>query len=571
MSSLLVRRTTLPKKRVTELGIDSSTHKKDDVKETVFNDIVALCRKRILIRLRSKHAGQSYKMWKSNKSFLGNVLRQFIAFLSQDETVQRIPPEIQSRHLKRHQLALRRLLSELDDFEAADNPHHERLSRLVRAIAQVIDIVPIKKLLESLRDQDMERQQRTWLLGCFNKIRRYSEVSSILCHRARRIPMLRKLRVKIVSSVTHPGGTSVANENTMDIWLSLARFQYEGESVQMGMLPEWLRSLAQSSKKKYSRSVREIVKEAKVHAEVQLLTYYEDGHVEGIRPRILAASKKACALCNTLIAIHGKYCVPKSHGKLYKGWRLPAAHQKGALQEDLNKSLEISISKTLARLMQFSKKPITELENESSIYSFNLSASTLSSCPASTISEQHDAAAAVVDGDLESGVVDCQLSEGPVSEFVPTEQATTNGTGDERAEVIAEDGNAHALEHTEYKANAPMPHDSIPNGNSTTSLVRQTADVRLKRGQEVLFSPGNGTVCFRSRTVELLIDEASSRFSLELLNTMEAEAVLRDETKPVADVRTISYGMDVLLSKCERGEVYISHGEEVIRICTTSA
>lgn len=534
----------------------------------MFNDIIALCRKRILIRLRSKHAEQSYKVWKQNKKFLGIVVVDFMKYLSQEKTVQRIPPEIQASHLKRHRLVLKRLLAELDDFEAADNPHHESLSRLVASIAQVVDIVPIKELLESLRDQDMGRQQRTWLLGCFNKIRRYREVASILCHRARRIPMLRRIRVKTVSSVTHPKSTPVANESTMDIWQSLARFQYNGETVQLKMFPEWLRHLTQSYSNEYSKNVRNLLEEAKVHAEIQLLVYYEKHQGQCIRPRILAASKKACALCNTLILMHGAYRVPKSHGRLYRGWRLPAEQQKGPLQDDLNVELESSISKTLATLMPLSDKPRIDYDNESSIYSFNLSASTVSVCSDSTISEQHNAPAAVVDGDREPEVTGHQLGEGLVSETVPIEQVVTNGTGDERLEDISKDGSAHAPEHTEDQASAPITPISVSTEGSTTSLNRQPADVRLRHGQEIIFSPAaGGVVCFRSRRIELLIDEASSPLSLELLNTMEAATVLRDEARPVADVRTISTDIDVLLSKCEKGEVYISHGEEVIRIC----
>lgn len=534
----------------------------------MFNDIIALCRKRILIRLRSKHAGQSYKLRKRNKKPLGSVVREFIGYLERDETAKSVFPEIQAGHLKRYRSALKGLLAELDDFEAADNPHHEDLSSLVRSITRVVDIVPIENLLESLRHQDMERQLRTWLLGCFNKIRRYSEAAYILCHRARRIPMLRKVRVKIISSVDNLRGASAASENIMSIWQSLARFQYNGETVQMKTLPGWLRRLIQSSSNEYSQHVRNLLKEAKVHAEIQLLVYYEKHQVQCIRPRILAASKKACALCNTLISMHGACRVPKSHGRLYRGWRLPAEQQKGALQDNLNVELESSISKTLATLMTLSGQPRIEYENESSIYSFNLSASTVSVCSDSTISEQHNAPAAVVDGDLEPEVTSHQLSEGPVPETVPTEQAVTNGTGDERLDDISKDGSAHASEHTEDQASAPITPVSVSTEGSTTSLNRQPADVRLKHGQEIIFSPAEGgVVCFRSRRIELLIDEASSAFSLELLNTMEAGAVLRDEAKPVADVRTISSDIDVFLSKCEKGEVYICHGEEVIRIC----
>lgn len=547
----------------------------------MFNDIIALCRNRILTRLRSKHAEESYYPWKGNQKFLGIVVRKFIEKLERYETAESVLLEIQARHLKRHRPALRGLLAELDNFEAADNPHHEDLSRIVRSITRVIDTVPIKNLLESLRPQDMERELQTWLLGCFMKIRRYSEVASILCHRARRIPMLRNVRVQIISSVSNLRGPSIESENIMSIWQSLARFQYNGETVQMEMLPGWLRRRVQSSSNEYTKNVRNLLKEAKVHAEIQLLVYYEKHQVQCIRPRILAASKKACALCNTLILMHGAYRVPKSHGKLYRGWRLPVEHQKGALQHDLNVELESSISKTIARLIPLSEKPRNGYDdNESSIYSFNLSASTVSVCSDSTISQQHNAPAAVSGDDLEPKLSSHQLSKGPVSETELAEQATTNGTGDESQEDISKDGSAHPWEHTEDhtedhteyhtkdQASVPIAPNCVSTDGSATSLNRQPADVRLKHGQEIILNLSDGgVVCFYSRRIELLIDKTSSPFSLELLNKNEAGTVLRDESKPVADVRSISSDIDVLLSKCEKGEVYISHGEEIIRIC----
>lgn len=486
------------------------------------------------------------------------------------DATQNISPSSQERRLNRYRSVLGALLAHLEEFEATDAPHYEDVLRVARSITQVFDVVPIKTLLESLREQDMESSLRKWLLGCFTKIRRYSEVASILCHRARRISMLRRTRVTIVSGVVNLQGTSVSSEQVVNIENSLARFQYMGETIQMRMLPEWLRGLVQSSSKKYSQSVRNILKEAKVHAEIQLLAYYENKHVKGIRPRILASNKKACALCTTVIAIHGGYQVPKSHGRLYKGWRLPAAHQSGPLQDDLNVELESSISKTLARLMLLSKRPPIEFDNESSIYSFNLSASTFSECPSSIISEDPNAAAAIVDDNLEPEIASYRSDKIHAAESSSDEHTTTDET-DKSEDIIAESGRAHVPEHTGEQANTSIPHDSIMVEGSIARLARKPAGVKLEHGQQILFSPdGGGVAWYRSRRIELFIDDTSRGFSLELLRTEEAEVVLRDETRPVADVRTLASEIDVLLSKCANGEVYISHGEEVIRICARS-
>lgn len=478
-------------------------------------------------------------------------------------------PLIGIEDLNMYQSVLEDLLKSLDLFEAEDAAHHETLSRLVRSISQACQSVPIPELLACLRDQDMDPSLRKWLGGCFGKIRRYSEVASILCHRARRIPMLRNVQVRIISDVVDLRGKFASDETIMDIRQSLARFQYKGETVQPEMLPEWLRRrLTQSSSNEYSRNVRNSLEEAKVHAEIQLLAYYENQQVKGIRPRILASSKKACALCNTVIAIHGVYRVPKSHGTLYRGWRLPGAHQNGALQDYMNAVLETSISEILERLIPLSEKPPIKLDNESSIFSFSLSASTPSDSSASTISEHLNAAATINGGDLVTEVAGNQSDQSHVENSALTEHAVTDGMRGENEDSVEEYDSARASRATDDQTNKHFPHDHILTDGSTTSLVRQPTDVRLRHGQPILFSPHEGSItCFRSRRIELLVDESSSQLSLELLSTAEAEAVLRDETKPVADVKTMASGIDVLLSKCDKGEVYISRGEEVIRIC----
>ncbi|KAL5344216.1 hypothetical protein ACLOAV_010834 [Pseudogymnoascus australis] len=85
----------------------------------------------------------------------------------------------------------------------------------------------------------------------------------------------------------------------------------------------------------------------KVHAEIQLLFFYEE-HANLPRPRIICASKSACYLCNLFFKIHGVFQVPRSHGKLYTQWILPdwlgippSRHAElGGITAQLNKAME---------------------------------------------------------------------------------------------------------------------------------------------------------------------------------------------------------------------------------------
>jgi hypothetical protein len=71
-------------------------------------------------------------------------------------------------------------------------------------------------------------------------------------------------------------------------------------------------------------SIPQSLKEAgmKVHAEIQLLFFYETHH-DGLKPRIICSSKSACYLCDLFINIHGGFHIPRTHGRLYDKWILP--------------------------------------------------------------------------------------------------------------------------------------------------------------------------------------------------------------------------------------------------------
>ena len=87
----------------------------------------------------------------------------------------------------------------------------------------------------------------------------------------------------------------------------------------------------------------------KVHAEVQLLLFYEQQpHVS--RPRIIGSSKSACYLCDLFIQLHGGFSNSRTHGKLYDRWILPEHAVNGHLVpvvDEFNAALEVKIQDTL--------------------------------------------------------------------------------------------------------------------------------------------------------------------------------------------------------------------------------
>lgn len=60
----------------------------------------------------------------------------------------------------------------------------------------------------------------------------------------------------------------------------------------------------------------------KVHAEIQLLFFYECNQVKN-RPRVIAASKASCYLCDLFLKTHGGFQTISTFGQLNERWILP--------------------------------------------------------------------------------------------------------------------------------------------------------------------------------------------------------------------------------------------------------
>ncbi|KAI1026202.1 hypothetical protein LB504_011197 [Fusarium proliferatum] len=79
--------------------------------------------------------------------------------------------------------------------------------------------------------------------------------------------------------------------------------------------------LATNTKRFWEDFLR-VTNEPKIHAEIQLMWHLER-HPGSKPPRVIASNKDACFLCNAFISLHGQYMIPKTHGRIYPGWRLP--------------------------------------------------------------------------------------------------------------------------------------------------------------------------------------------------------------------------------------------------------
>ena len=108
----------------------------------------------------------------------------------------------------------------------------------------------------------------------------------------------------------------------------------------------------------------------KIHAEIQLLFYYEQ-NTDLQKPRVICSSKSACFLCNLFIRLYGKYFVARTHGVLYPKWIIPNINNVDlsretrqamtGLVEELHKEIRVELRKSLHLMGEKRRHPTESL------------------------------------------------------------------------------------------------------------------------------------------------------------------------------------------------------------------
>lgn len=292
-------------------------------------------------------------------------------------------------HLAKYKARSEALLSRLDEFKSkyqSADPKHGDLVDLVRHIACFMSKVPLRDLVSCLTENHMQSTAKDRLFGCLSKISRFRESAAFLCSEARKSPIFARASVEKICPPDIAFHRVQHHETTLTIEDLLMRIIGDAD---LHRYPKHVRDQLQSGPPgKLHADVEEALKNAKIHAEIQILAHYEGSGTTGpgiLRPRIIASNKDACYLCSTLIHLHGQFVVPKTHGKLYTGWRLPATADFDKLQRELNLHLEQRFQETLHKQSQLKEKPTKPSRNESTIFPLDISTSSATLAAASCL------------------------------------------------------------------------------------------------------------------------------------------------------------------------------------------
>lgn len=286
--------------RVLEGAAKRGNPKLDD-REALLREIVAMDFERILSRIRSRHSKRTRKT--DGKTPLITQLSDTI----RENSLKRKVNETGREKMQALQVLFARLEG-ISNLRGNRNEAEEVLAKIVKAAYEFTKATDLASALENLKINPSLKEH---LPKAMTKLGQYFSAASDLVSAARdrSCRLFRNIRIEPFQIQVPP---FIKESPCSSIPLALKKPK---GNLQIRRIKEAEKSL--------QKRVSEITEGGrKVHAEVQLLFFYEL-HPNLPRPRFICSSKKACYLCNLFLHIHGGFLSPQTHGKLYDTWILP--------------------------------------------------------------------------------------------------------------------------------------------------------------------------------------------------------------------------------------------------------
>ena len=259
-----------------------------------------------------------------------------------------------------------------------------RLQVLVEGVHQLSQLKGLRNMLGSISNRQMNPSSRDSLLDIVKKVARYREAARYLCRTARKFVIARRMRLVPVNLPQDAFRGANAEQPGSTLSSQLARLSLtKKQRKSIGQIWSLLGVSELEAGNLVAKQKNKTMSEAKIHAEVQLIFYCENDSPQ-LLPRVICSSKDACFLCNAFIAVHGKFHTPRSHGRLYPGWRLPYSPQPSDLERRFTQQLEYHIQGSIKTMLSRKKKTLHQHPNESTILTLQISNSTLRSLSGET-------------------------------------------------------------------------------------------------------------------------------------------------------------------------------------------
>ncbi|KAJ4268231.1 hypothetical protein NW762_002293 [Fusarium torreyae] len=300
--------------RIFELLQQASLLSSKSLSSQVLSAIVSMCRSRILSRARIIKRGQKQRI----DTILKAVKKEMARFTMNDA--------------KRQFITLSQvLMTEMEAFQKNLTPNSSSTSTSDKHLELIVktfdDICKIPTLETMLLDQVGPRMEPDLCRGLLNTIKKLAHYHSSACtltKLAKRNPLFGVEEVSIAIVRLHPSAfiRSPQQKATKGFELGEHLKELKKQHKAKWNIDDLCHEL-ESNKEELRAHYKTETSEPRIHAEIQLIWYLER-HPSPKPPRVIASNKDACFLCNAFISCHGKHMIPRTHGKIYPGWRLPS-------------------------------------------------------------------------------------------------------------------------------------------------------------------------------------------------------------------------------------------------------
>ncbi|KAE8389609.1 hypothetical protein BDV23DRAFT_184213 [Aspergillus alliaceus] len=503
-----------------------------NIKDQILSTVVSMCSTRILSRLRLGSTG-----WKPLKRPIKDTLQEAAMAFSK---------------IDRHKLGDRNILISTELLAARVKEAEKlvdswsryqvtsRLVDLVHGIYQIHQIEQLPVIVSIIPNRDMSPSARESFLNIIGKISQYWKAARFLYRTAKKFPLTRKMRIIPVHLSRDAFSTPSLDRYTPDLLSKIIEGNPKGR--QQKLFEEICRVLDSSEQRatdQFSRQVKKTLKDGKIHAEVQIIAYCELRSPRSF-PRVICSSKDACFLCNLFIQVYGKIQTPRSHGRLYPGWRLPRVPQLRELEQRFCQSLEDRFRESCTALLSTGRKALYPCPNESTLLTLGDSGTTIRNVTPSEVSQTAKPSPAK-----------------HVSTIVPLELGQCHDQNRDKSVNPEVNDSLPILFHPQYL------HTEQQKAGSRSSLVL------LQGSKKVGFiGPEEASEFYCTGPLEIQVEcianSTSLIYSIEWLNREEAKKA-REKGLPLPLIDVEHLKGEVTL--CLNNTLYITTRDTVLKVC----
>ena len=188
-----------------------------------------------------------------------------------------------------------------------------RLVELVEGVYRLWRVGELQDLLSTIPNRIMDPASRKNFLNIISKVARYREAARFLYRTAKKIPLVRRMKIVLVSLPQNAFQKIPANQYTPTLPSMVSRISVRhGQQWNIGQVCRLLSVSEVEANDRFAQQTRKTLKDAKIHAEIQLLFYCEL-EASKLPPRVVCSTKDACFLCNAFIRMYGKIHTPRCH------------------------------------------------------------------------------------------------------------------------------------------------------------------------------------------------------------------------------------------------------------------